>query len=125
MMYTTPVFYTAGVSLDHPNQGEQTETDTQGSFTPSSREMVYNLEAQLRSSWAYNLSGQPPVSTGGDVASVNFGNPDINSANSSLMLLQGQTYGSMPGGGSAMALEDIFGDDGWAEHVLQHQMFRP
>lgn len=124
MMYTAPAFY-AGSVLDNTNQSEQMETNTQESFTPSSREMVYNLEAQVRNPWAYNLSGQPPVSAGGDVAGVNFGNTDINSANSNLMLLQGQTYGAMPGGGSAMALEDIFGDDGWTEHVLQHQMFRP
>lgn len=125
MMYTAPVFYTGGVGLDHPNQSEQMETNVQESFSPSSRDMVYNLEAQVRGPWTYNLSGQPPVSTGGDVAGVNFGNTDINSANSNLLLLQGQTYGAMPGGGSAIALEDIFGDDGWAENVIQHQMFRP
>lgn len=131
MMYTAPVFYPGTMNLDSSQQlvkpELQREMDTDGpeAYPPTSRGVVYDLEAQVRNGWApYGMHGQPQVSTSGDVSNYNFGNIDINSANSNLMLLQGhQTYGAMPGGGSAMALEDIFGDE-WADPMPQHQMYR-
>ncbi|KAF8418228.1 fungal-specific transcription factor domain-containing protein [Tirmania nivea] len=131
MMYTAPVFYSSNMNLDpsqqfvKPEMQREMDTDGPEAYPPTSRGVVYDLEAQVRNGWApYGMHGQPQVSTGGDVSSYNFVNIDINGANSNLMLLQGhQTYGAMPGGGSAMALEDIFGDE-WADPMTQHQIYR-
>jgi len=131
MMYTAPVFYPSTMNLDPSQQfikpEMQREMDTDGleAYPPTSRGVVYDLEAQVRNGWApYGMHGQPQVSTGGNVSSYNFGNIDINGANSNLMLLQGhQTYGAMPGGGSAMALEDIFEGE-WADPMTQNQIYR-
>jgi len=132
MMYTAPVFYPSTMNVDPPQQFVKPEiqremhTDGPEAYPSTSRGVVYDLEAQARNGWApYGMHGQSPVSTGSGVPGYSFGNIDtINGANSNLMLLQGhQTYGAMPGGGSAMALEDIFGDE-WADPMAQHQMYR-
>lgn len=129
LMYTAPVFYPGGMNSDPSQQFSkpemQREMDTDGPepYPATSRGISYDLEAHVRNHWpSYGMQGQPPVSAGGDVAGFNFANIDVNSANSNLMLLQGPTYGAMPGGGSAMALEDIFGEE-WADQMT-HQMFR-
>ncbi|RPB21954.1 hypothetical protein L211DRAFT_851166 [Terfezia boudieri ATCC MYA-4762] len=131
MMYTAPVLYPSTMNLDPSQQfvkaEMQREMDTDGpeAYPPTSRGVVYDLEAQVRNSWApYGMHGQPQASTGGDMSGYNLGNIDINGANSNLMLLQGhQTYGAMPGGGSAIALEDIFVDE-WADPMTHPQMYR-
>ncbi|KAI5781651.1 fungal-specific transcription factor [Peziza echinospora] len=133
MMYGggAPHFYGTGMNMDvpasnyHHSKAELTspmDTDTTLEHYPR-REMMYELESQARPSWApYNgqLNRAPTTEL---QTSADFDSIDINSANSNLMMLQGQTYGAMPGGGSAMGLEDFFGDE-WADHMLQQQMFR-
>ena len=108
-----------------PEMPTAMDTDGPEPYPPAtSGGMVYGLEAQPRNVWnTYGIQPQPSALTSGDTPSVSFGNVDINSANSNLMLLQGQTYGAMPGGGSAMALEDIFGDE-WADQMIPQQIYR-
>ena len=126
---STPIIYGQGnyfggavnQELPHFKIEMPSEMETGCSSTYQPTAMSYELEAQVGNQWApFTIPGQEPLRTN---PSVDFGAIDLNSANSNLMLLQGQMYGAMPAGGSAVVLEDYFEEDIWSRDAQRSQFF--